>query len=154
MTYYNQFIIGHATGVKWSRHDSQQYRKQLQRLYHWYHGVSSPELVISEFEENNTEPPHFGCQAARDRISVNVDGKISSCSKVLALDNMSLIHPLGDVEFDLVHLSNRLEMIACTKLRTACEHIGILHDYKGGCFAVNFEETGDLFHPSIQEHTF
>jgi uncharacterized protein len=150
----NQFIIGHATGVAWAGEEMQVFRDQLSRLYQWYNQSPRQDLRISTFEEDEAQGSYFGCRAGRDSISVGVDGAISPCSKVLALNNQALLARLGDVRFGLTHLRNRLELVNCPQLRSACEAQGIADAFAGGCFACNYEENLDLFQPSLQEHAF
>jgi hypothetical protein len=40
------------------------------------------------------------------------------------------------------------------RLISACQEKGIAEDYRGGCFAVNYGENGDMFKPSEVEHAF
>jgi uncharacterized protein len=150
----NQFLIGHATGVPWPAEDIAVYGEEMRRLHDWYRQTSRDAVRITEFDDGANAPPHFGCQAGRDSLSISVTGEISSCSKVLALNNKQLIAKLGDVRYGLTHLANRAQFVSCARLRTACEALGIAADYGGGCLAVNYEESGDLFQPSLQDRAF
>lgn len=150
----NQFIIGHATGIRWTEEDMQAYIYKRHRLYKWYKETSRADLQINEFEKNIIDKSYYGCQAGRFSISVSVDGEISPCSKVLALNKMNLLAKLGDVKHGLYHLNNRMELTTCRQLRGAWEDMGNSDIYQGGCFADNYEEHKDLFRPSLQEHQF
>lgn len=150
----NQFIIGYATGVKWSRENMESYSKQLSQLFHWYKQKTRQDLRIHEFEDIHTDTSFFGCQAGRNSISIAVDGEISPCSKILALNNKKLLVKLGDVWHGLTHLRNRLELVNCSLLRTACEDYGIAENFQGGCFASNFEDNQNIFQPSMQDYAF
>jgi uncharacterized protein len=150
----NQFLIGYATGVTWGPRDLDVYKGEIARLHHWYSQGQRNDLRIAEFEAGPGPVPRFGCQAGRDSISISATGEVSCCSKVLALNNERLLCKLGDVRYGLSHLHNRAQLAGCRRLRSECEVLGIASDYTGGCFATNYEENGDLFRPSLQDHTF
>jgi uncharacterized protein len=126
----------------------------MRRLHDWYRRTSREDVRITEFDDSADASPHFGCQAGRDSLSISVTGEVSSCSKVLALSHNHLIAKLGDVRYGLTHLANRAQLVSCSRLRTACEALGIAADYSGGCLAVNYEENDDLFQPSLQDCAF
>ena len=150
----NQFLIGHATGVEWTAEEIETYAGQLAQLLDWYRESPRKDLRIAEFEDQGSAAPHFGCQAGRDSISISATGEVSSCSKVLALDNRRLIAKLGDVRYGLTHLANRAELVSCSRLESACGALGIAADFRGGCLAANYEQNGDLFQPNLQDHEF
>lgn len=150
----NQFVIGHATGVLWSEQEMQCYVDQLKRVYNWYKKSNRSDLRIAEFDEEPINESYFGCQAGRDSMTATVDGEISPCAKILAMENKKLLAKLGDVQYGLTHLQNRSELNTCNKLRTACEERAMDHEFQGGCFASNYEGTGDLFRPNILDHQF
>lgn len=149
----NQFIIGHATGVDWPEEDVKTFVDQLRELREDYDRSRRDDLRIDEFEMSD-EQPFFGCQAGRNSIAVSVTGELSPCSKIMGFNSKRLVSKLGDVWHGVTHLMNRQELISCNRVRSACERLGIAQDYHGGCFAVNYGETGDLFVPSVIEHTF
>jgi uncharacterized protein len=149
----NQFIIGYATGVVWSREDMEVYTSELSRVHRWYVSHDRRDLKISEFDEAD-EGPFYGCQAGKISITVSVDGEISPCSKILALDNRSLVGKLGDIRYGLSHLKNRGDLVTCTPLRRAVLEQGIQNTFRGGCFASNHEAQGDMFVPNMQDHMF
>ena len=150
----NQFLIGHATGIDWPADDIQMYGEQLRRVHSWYIKNKGPELKIAEFDEVDDGKAFFGCQAGRNSIAISVDGEISPCSKILALDNKKLLAKLGDVQFGLTHLRNRAELVTCSSLTAACQEKKIATDYQGGCFASNYSANKELFAPNIQDHQF
>lgn len=150
----NQFIIGYATGVKWCEEDMECYREQLAKLFQWYQEARGRNVRIDDFEKVVEEPSSFGCQAGRVSITATVDGEISPCSKILALNNKQLLAKLGDVRYGLTHILNRAELVSCSGLRSACEARGIAKEFQGGCFAENYEDNHDLFEPSMQGHAF
>jgi uncharacterized protein len=150
----NQLIIGYATGVKWSEEHMECYREQLSSLFQWYQEAREGNVRISEFEDVLKEGSSFGCEAGRVSITATVDGEISPCSKILALNNKRLLAKLGDVRFGLTHIRNRADLVSCSRLRSACEAKNIEKEFQGGCFAENYEDNHDLFQPSMQGHVF
>lgn len=148
----NQFLIGHATGVDWPRECMEMFADQLRDLKSWYLANKNPGLVIDDLDDSDDEEGYFGCQAARNSISITVDGEISPCSKILALNNREILAKMGDVQYGLVHVQNRAEMVGCGKLRSAAKSAGVADEYLGGCFAANYTATGDLYSPSLQDH--
>ena len=148
----NQFTIGHATGVDWSYDRMQAYAGAMGQLNRWYQSVKGDDLRIDELDGTDAKSAYFGCQAGRSSVSVSVDGLVSPCSKVLALNNKTLLSRLGDVWCGLIYVKNRTDLVGCAKLKAACEDRGIADHYQGGCFVSNYNENGDLFTPSAKEH--
>ncbi len=146
----NQFIIGYATGIKWSPEGMEYYAREIGRLFDWYKQKHSQDVRIAEFDEAVSERNFFGCQAGRSSISVAINGEISPCSKILALNNKEILSKLGDVQYGITHLHNRFDLVSCSKLRAGCDVEGIAEDYQGGCFVENYDDNRDLFHPSMQ----
>ncbi|MEJ6401530.1 radical SAM protein [Yoonia sp. 2307UL14-13] len=150
----NQFTIGYATGVDWPEDERRAYVTNLEKLHHWYMAHRDGPLLVTEFEEEDPGPSYFGCQAGRSSVSITVDGEVSPCSKVLAMDKTHLLARLGDVTHGLYELKNRVDLVGCGKLKTACGAQGIDDSYQGGCFATNYEANGDLYHPNATDHDF
>lgn len=150
----NQFLIGYATGVHWSQEDREVYCSQLKKVYEWYKSEERTDLRISEFDENNNGKVFFGCGAARNTISITSNGEIAGCSRIIALNNEKIIGKLGDVKYGLFNIKNRIDMVDCKILKTNCENEGIIKEYQGGCFSVNYEANNDLYQPSKLAYTF
>lgn len=148
----NQFIIGPATGIDWSSQHTSSFLSEMKRIYEWYLDYSGSDLRIAEFEEIR-DGPFYGCHAGRTNIAVGIDGQVSPCSKILAIDSAHPISRLGDVHFGLINFKNRMELVRCSELRSECERQN-LSDYRGGCFATNYYETKSLFHPNINDYYF
>jgi uncharacterized protein len=123
-------------------------------LADWYQANKAPDLKIDDFDKADDGQAFFGCQAGRNTIAVTVDGQISSCSKILALDNKKLIAKLGDVRYGMTHLRNRSELVSCETLTKGCREQGIADEYRGGCFASNYSANQNLFAPNLQDHHF
>jgi len=149
----NQFIIGPATGVNWSDKNIEIFLSEMKNLCEWYINHSGSDLRIAEFEGIKNES-HFGCYAGRTNISIGVDGQISPCSKILAIDSTNLVYKLGNVHYGLINFRNRSKLVNCLELRSECEKMGISEDYEGGCYATNYYETQNLFHPSMHDYKF
>jgi uncharacterized protein len=150
----NQFLIGHATGVPWTKAQMETFRNQLKDVRDWYHAQPKHDLRISQFDEETDECATFGCTAARTTISVACNGEIAGCSRITSLDNKKIIGKLGDVKYGLYNLLRRMEMVGCESLRKNCREAGIDKEYHGGCFATNYEDNQNLYKPSLLQHAF
>ncbi len=150
----NQFILGPATNSGWGDSDIDAYLEQISKIYKWYCRDDIKNIKISDFEDEKSGNNYFGCRAARDSIVVDIDGSISGCSKILSLENDTVVGKLGDIKYGLTNIKERLDYISCDILRDNCKNSGIFDDYKGGCFASNYEENGDVFKPNLFEHKF
>ncbi len=149
------FVVGHATGVPWTDKNRAVYAEQLCMLLRWRDSLGDANLTFGgDPVPSAGTGAHFGCRAGRSSITVAPDGQLTGCSKILALDNRHLICRLGDVRWGLYHFRNRLEIHSAFRLKERCEQLGIARDYKGGCFAANYEESNDMYHPSLQEYSF
>jgi uncharacterized protein len=149
----NQFIIGHATGLIWSEAEMAAYEQGLRRLWRWYHADPRPKARIGEFDEPDERTGYYGCQAGRNSISVAANGDVLACSKLLSCYHQQPAM-LGTVWHGLTHARNRLELMTCDRVRAACEERGLGDTYRGGCYAANLEDCGDLYTPSLQEQRF
>lgn len=150
----NHFIIGAATGVAWTEEQIAAYCDNMVKVRDWYKGGTFSDLRISELDEAPHTGTYFGCQAGRDSISVSVDGEISGCSKILALDSRELIAKLGDLESGLSGIQNRMQMVGCEALKRNCEELGVADNFQGGCFACNYEYSGDIYSPDLAAEHF
>ena len=150
----NQFIIGHATGVRWSADEMKILTVQIGKLHSWYRSRQRKDIKIDMFDEKQRVLPCFGCAAGVSTIAVSVEGEVFPCSKLAGIGGRRLACKLGDVHYGLTHLMNRSELIGCSRLRSACKEREIHEIYEGGCFADNFRENGDMFLPSRIEHEF
>jgi uncharacterized protein len=153
----NHFIVGHATGVEWPEEYVADFGRELGRLHTWYRENPRDDVRVDDFEKGpngngDGEGAYFGCRAGRSSIAIAVDGSISPCSKVLGFGRARMVGKLGDVWHGITHLRTRSALAGCKPLIAACEEEGIAHEFQGGCFAVNFGETGSLYKPSKVEH--
>ena len=155
----NDFLIGHVTEKEWSLVDRQEFIDNLRKLYTWYKNSTHNDVKMSGDiqiggEDQFKKPNPFVCEAGTSRICINTNGEISACGRVLALNNNQLLSKLGDVEYGIYNLNNRLDFVSGSKLRSACSKKGIENDYKGGCYAENYFENQDIFQPNMKEYLF
>lgn len=150
----NQFLIGHATGAFWSSQSINKFASEMRRLCTWYENHRGTSLRIAEFDEKVTQDGYFGCSAGRTRIAVAVNGDITGCARISTLDDKMSHGLLGNVRLGLFAVKQRLEMRSCSSLRQNCEELSIAKEYRGGCFATNYDATGSLFQPNILQHNF
>lgn len=150
----NQFLIGYATGEAWEERQILAYKRQIWRLWKWYKAGKRKDLRISEAERDGSGKKYYGCRSGRNTVAVAADGMVSGCSRILTLGEMPPAGILGDTRYGLYGISNRLQMVSCRTLKENCVSAGLAETYRGGCFAVNFEENRDLYKPSIVNHEF
>lgn len=146
----NQFLIGRASGVGWGEMAVRNFCDQYREVARWYRERRRDDLRIRNLDQPSPQAAYFGCQAARNSVTVTTDGQISPCAKVLGFNGRAPIGKLGDVFFGLTHFQNRLQWVTGESLRLACGRLGI-SDYTG-CFASNLEETGSPFEPNISNY--
>ena len=144
----HNLIIGPAHGPKqWSKKQIEQYGLNLVAILHDYcewkkRGLP---LFIEEFEQQD-EYVGWGCRAGRTSLAVAPDGSVSPCSKLLGLEVEAGRWIIGNVNEGIdVRLlepfrnSGNRQPQHCGH---CCQRCG------GGCYAVNFEQTGNHFMPS------
>ncbi len=152
----NQFVIGHATGEAWTPEALAKYARNMEVTKQWYRALVEQDapIRISQFDEDGEHScgGFFGCGAGRDTVAVEASGKITGCSRIATIEDHTYTGLLGDVEYGLYCLKTRKEMSGCSTLYNNCKSEGIEKEYRGGCFATNYEETGSLFKPNIKEH--
>lgn len=150
----NQFIIGYSSGAHWTSENINIYKDEMQKLKSWYEANCGNDIKISEFEKSPAKTSYFGCQAGKNSISISTGGEISPCSKLLAQDSENLVCNLGDVWHGLYNINNRFNLIDCSELKEACRQKGIYDNYRGGCFASNYEEHKSIFYPNLLDYQF
>jgi uncharacterized protein len=150
----NHFLVGYATGAVWSDQQIHAYEKQINKLRDWYKSAKKPDLQIAEFDEEINDKPYYGCRAAKNTISVATNGKIYGCSRISTLGKIPAAGILGNTQYGLYKINNRLKMVSCNILKENCVLAGIADSYQGGCFASNFEDNHDLYKPNIINHKF
>jgi uncharacterized protein len=152
----NQFVIGHATGADWTAQSLAQYADQMAVARKWYLETrdASGDIRITQFdeEEANQRGSFFGCGAGRNTVAVEASGKITGCSRIATVDGHTTVGQLGDVDIGIFNLNVRSEMSGCATLKRNCAEAGIASEFRGGCFATNYEANKDLFSPNMIEH--
>ena len=146
---FNQLIIAPAQGADcWSIGQIKQYGLKLVGILQDYHQLKQKgfSLHIDEFEKMEDSYPGWGCRAGVTSLAVAPNGDLSPCSKLLGLTDEAARWIVGNVnnEIDVKLLEPFQNAISrqpkhCGRCSRKCT---------GGCYAVNFEQTGDHFTPS------
>jgi len=150
---YN-LIIGPAHGpVQWTKKQIEQYGLNLVAIIHDYHQYKKGglPLFIEELEQQ-TAYIGWGCRAGRTSLAVAPDGSVSPCSKLLGLEDEAGRGIIGNVNESIDtrllepfwNSGNRQPQ----NCKHCCQRCG------GGCYAVNFEQTGNHFMPSEENCLF
>ncbi len=147
----NHFIVSRASNLFWHQKDIELYIQELKNTYKWYSEVNSNSVYIDIFEEEKEKKQYFGCQAGKNSLTISTNGEISPCSRVLSYDCKRLIFKLGDIYKGITNIQNRKKLILCQELKENCSKRDF-DDYKGGCFAINLEDEGDIFTPSSRDY--
>jgi len=153
----NQFIVGLATGLRYTDNDIVRYTEQLREIGRYYVAKKREKahLRIRTFENDadqalGSKSDIWGCGAGRGRLSVSASGEIQPCGKVQGLNGLAGIpeFSLGNVLTGFTNLDARREFIAFRyDLRKACQNCDLKDDCAGGCPAVNYLATGSIFRP-------
>lgn len=151
----NQMIIAPAQGGKvWTTEQITQYGLNLMEITKDYHQLKQQGLQISieEFEKSESDFTGWGCRAGSTSLAVAPNGDVSPCSKLLGLTNEAGRYIVGNVntgvQLDLLTpFKNPLGQQPghCKRCSRPCA---------GGCYSVNFEQTGDFFTPSEENCLF
>lgn len=162
---FAQFLIGPASGVEWTDRDLDLYRdgmieiaRRLKRELD-----RGRKLRVNALEESlqmrSGKRNYRGCRAGRQSITVTGDGFIHPCSKMLGVAGREGLPPLGTLEEGITALNYRLRLCGMIPAdNSACSVCPWEDLCPGGCFAVNYQETGDIFQPApfecrVQERT-
>lgn len=151
----NQFIIAPAQGARrWSKQQIEQYGLNLVKMLQDYRELKRKgvQIFIEEFEKDENEYRGWGCRAGSTSLAVAPNGDVSPCSKLLGLTDEKGKCIVGNVnsEVDVALLKpfqnqNRMQPEHCRRCSRKCT---------GGCYAVNFEQTGDHFLASEENCLF
>jgi len=151
----NQLIIAPAQGAKtWSLKEIEQYGLNLLKILGDYHELKRQgvPIFIEEFEKDENEYLGWGCRAGSTSLAVAPNGDLSPCSKLLGL-----IDETGRAVVGNVHSNINFELLepfrnALSRQPGHCK--GCSRKCAGGCYAVNFEQTGNHFLPSEENCLF
>ncbi|MDD4168898.1 MAG: radical SAM protein [Desulfotomaculaceae bacterium] len=151
----NQFIIAPAQGAaSWSMEEIEQYGLNQLAILRDYLKLKQKgyPIFIEEFEKGENEYTGWGCRAGRTSLAVAPNGDVSPCSKLLGLTEEAGRYIVGNVNSEInVQLLEPFQnpisrrQPYCRKCSRPCT---------GGCYAVNFEQTGDHFAPSEENCLF
>lgn len=149
----NHFIIGAASGCDWPAEALETLRQHLTKIKGLCRKRNRGHrtMRVPQLEARLPRNPIFGCQAARSCVCITTHGEISPCARVLALNGRELVAHLGNLNSGIFKLHTRREMVMCRRLRENCTTLGLEKDFPGGCFATNFEESEDIFQPSLNQ---
>lgn len=142
----NQFIIAPAQGpVCWSKDQLHQYGINIVKVLQDYirYRQSGTPIFIEEFENDENDQRVWGCRAGKTSLAIAPNGDVSPCSKMLGLTSEKGRHIVGNINagIDVKLLEPFQNPIAsqpenCKKCPAKCT---------GGCYAVNYEQTGSHF---------
>ncbi|MHB1041497.1 MAG: radical SAM protein [Eubacteriales bacterium] len=151
----NQFIIAPAQGARtWSKGQIEQYGLNLVEILQDYHELKRKgvPIFIEEFEKDENEYKGWGCRAGSTSLAVAPNGDGSPCSKLLGLTDHEGKCIVGNVNsgIDITLLEPFRNPISrqprhCRQCSRKCA---------GGCYAVNYEQTGDHFLASEENCLF
>lgn len=151
----NQFIIAPAQGAtSWNMEEIKQYGLNQLAILRDYLNLKQKgcPILIEEFEKGENEYTGWGCRAGRTSLAVAPNGDVSPCSKLLGLTEEAGRYIVGNVNSEIhVQLLEPFQNPSscrqpyCRKCSRPCT---------GGCYAVNFEQTGDHFAPSEENCLF
>lgn len=151
----NQFIIAPAQGARcWKKEQIKEYGLNLVDILKDYHELKQKgiPIFIEEFEKGENEYTGWGCRAGSTSLAVAPNGDVSPCSKLLGLTSEEGKYIVGNVntgiDVDMLEpFRNPLNRQPrhCKQCTRQCN---------GGCYAVNFEQTGDHFTASGENCLF
>jgi uncharacterized protein len=158
----NQFVLGHVHGVEWNAADLETYEHSLINLCELYLEKKSRRAPfrITLFEEGEPGKARrynqWGCGAGRGRLCVNSQGDLYGCSKLATIcGSREGVLPLGNVFHGITRYDNRRLLIDPTlRRRSKCAPCTLKYACPGGCPAINFAETGDIYRSSDTECRF
>ena len=153
----NQFIIGPATGIEWSAEALAEYEREMLLVTDFYverQKAKDPfrmTLYEKSLEEENVRD-QWGCGAGRGRVCISVKGELYGCAKILGVDGLQDSHKLGDIWTGVTNLTARRDLLNThANARPQCAKCKYADECAGGCPAVNWAATGDIFKPDPLE---
>lgn len=158
---FNQIIAGPATGTPWPKKSLKAYRRELFKTYALYKerqgGNDSFRMTFFETKKGEYfgHKDAWGCRAGRGTIVVNSRGEIYPCSKMLGVQNLEGICRLGDLENGITEIGRRARLVGnVPDIRKKCMRCECADFCYGGCYAVNFPATGNMFDPCEDDCNF
>lgn len=151
----NQFIIAPAQGERyWSKEQINQYGCNLIKTQQEYYDLKKAGIAIriDDFENDEIECKGWGCRAGITSLAVAPNGDISPCSKLLGLTDESGKCIVGNIHRGINYKllvpfrkPESWQTPQCKQCTNKCT---------GGCYAVNYEQTGNHFTPSDENCLF
>lgn len=151
----NQFIIAPAQGAScWNKEQIKEYGLNLVDILMDYHALKRKgiPIFIEEFEKDEHAYTGWGCRAGSTSLAVAPNGDVSPCSKMLGLTCEEGKYIVGNVNTGID--VNMLEPFRNPIIRQPQHCIPCTRKCSGGCYAVNFEQTGDHFTASEENCLF
>ncbi len=145
------FIIGPATGVFWGEKAGILY-SGFRKVFEWWlahprRKEISLQFVREALKRGKSRRHGWGCRAGRHGIAVDPEGNLSPCSKILGLREEGVLR-LGTVREGFQEVETRAGLCGFLPSdRPACWNCAHQDHCTGGCYAVNYEATGDPFLP-------
>lgn len=158
---FSQFLIGPVTGVEWPEEALDLYRDgmiEIARRLKLLLDAGRP-LRVNPLEESLEmragKKRYRGCRAGRQSLTVTADGLLYPCSKMVGVMGRERLRPLGSLEEGITAINDRLRYCGLfPPPDNACAGCPREDICAGGCFAVNWQETGDIFRPAPSECRF
>lgn len=151
----NQFIIAPAQGADcWSKEQMEQYGLNLVKILQDYYQFkrNGVPIFIDEFEKDENEYIGWGCRAGSTSLAIAPNGDVSPCSKLLGLTEEEGRCIVGNVNSHIdVKLLEPFQN-PITRQPGQCKRCS--RKCAGGCYAVNFEQTGNHFLASEENCLF
>ena len=145
----NELIIAPAQGAQiWTMKQIEEYGINLVKILDNYHQLKQQghPIFVEEFEENEDESEGWGCRAGNTSLAVAPNGDLSPCSKLLGLTDEAGRLIIGNVNTNINFKLLEPFQNAINHQPGHCRTC--FRKCSGGCYAVNFEQTGDHFLPS------
>ena len=151
----NQFIIAPAQGARcWSKEQIDQYEMGLEEILQDYCDMkrTGAAIYIEEFENEEKPGNGWGCRAGVTSLAVAPNGDVSPCSKLLGLMDERGKCIIGNVHSGIDYKLLEPFQISTSRQPLHCKQCS--NPCTGGCYAVNYEQTGDHFTPSEENCQF
>ncbi|MBP7330854.1 MAG: hypothetical protein BWY65_00009 [Firmicutes bacterium ADurb.Bin373] len=151
----NQFIIAPAQGAAcWNKEQIERYGLNLVKILQDYHELKRRgyQIFIEEFEKDENEYRSWGCRAGSTSLAVAPNGDVSPCSKMLGLTDEKGKYIIGNVNTGINYKLLQPFREPLYKQPRFCRQC--TRKCSGGCYAVNFEQTGDHFTASEENCLF
>jgi len=158
----NQFILSPVEGVEWPKDALRSYEDELMKIMLAYtheknNGVPVKISLFEEFSDDKfmKKKTMWGCRAGRYSITVLPNGDIIPCSKFIWQDDLKTSSKFGNIEEGLTNVFLRLGLNGYRiEDREYCLKCDYSQFCMGGCYALNYKDTGNMYHPSQHTCTF